>query len=125
MAGSAKKFTRFAVELSIFQIKGITVVMMSRITGKSDEKKLLKALGNFSFGISADWKVSKGTDLIFLTVLAKSGPAARIAGMEMQIPYKSVSPMLAPNCPTSAVGDGCGGRNPWVTDNAASIGTPT
>ena len=33
--------------------------------------------------------------------------------------------MSASNITDNAEGAGCGGKNPWVTDNDASIGNPT
>ena len=40
-------------------------------------------------------------------------------------PYSKVVPRLASKIVAMAVGPGCGGRKQWVTESAATIGTPT
>ncbi len=45
--------------------------------------------------------------------------------MDKTSPSNKVFPMSALNMPAIAVGEGWGGRNPWVTDREASIGSPT
>src|ERR1700730_9513504 len=97
MVGSAKKLTTRAVDSSIFQINGSTVVMMSNMTGKSEEKKLLNAPGRSASASFSDLKVSNGTDRMFFTVFENKGPAMRIAGMAIVMPYSKVKPMFAWN----------------------------
>ncbi|MNT28041.1 hypothetical protein D3C72_1637000 [compost metagenome] len=45
--------------------------------------------------------------------------------MASSVPYSRVLPISAWKMVAIAVGPGCGGRKPWVTDSAAAIGTPT
>src|SRR5687767_2300170 len=100
------------------------VVITNSITGNNDVIKLLAAPGSLLSATSLGLKVSSGCDLIFFSVVAKSGPATIMVGMAMISPYNNVTPILAWNCATNAAGEGCGGRKPCVTDNAASIGRP-
>ena len=58
-------------------------------------------------------------------VLENKGPAIMMAGIARISPRSKVNPILACSCATRATGDGWGGRNPWVTDKAASMGSPT
>ena len=48
----------------------------------------------------------------FLITRVKYGPATNIAMMATIIPYIKTIPMLAPRILVTAVGDGCGGKNP-------------
>ncbi len=52
------------------------------------------------------------------------GPAIIMVGIAIQIPYSSVNPIFPLNCITRATGEGWGGKKPWVTDSAVSIGKP-
>ena len=62
---------------------------------------------------------------MFLIVLVNKGPATIIVGIAIIIPYNKVLPISALNILAIAVGAGCGGKKPWVTDKEASIGKPT
>jgi hypothetical protein len=73
------------------------VVTISSSTGNNAEKKLLNVPGCFSGGSVVPWKVSRGTECIPFKVFEYNGPAIRIAGIAMIVPYKSISPILALN----------------------------
>src|SRR6266487_4786042 len=93
-------------------------------TGKKVVKMLLNQPGSSSSGKLFAAKVSGGLLVYFFTVVANRGPAIITVGMATTMPYNNVSPMSALNCFTNAVGAGCGGRKPCVTDKAATIGSP-
>ncbi|CJI76798.1 Uncharacterised protein [Streptococcus pneumoniae] len=61
---------------------------------------------------------------IFFANFVNNGPAMSTVGTATIKPYSSTSPMFAPYSPAIAVGPGCGGRKPCVTDSAATIGIP-
>ena len=63
--------------------------------------------------------------MISFTVLYNNGPAKITVGTPIKIPYTNVNPMSALNNTEIAVGPGCGGKKPCVTDKAATIGIPT
>src|ERR1035437_6621325 len=93
-------------------------------TGNNGVRKLLKVPGSLFSGITSLVNVSSGLEGILRSVLANNGPARIMDGMATMSPNINVFPILAPNMGTSAEGDGCGGRKPCVTDNAAKSGTP-
>src|SRR5687768_6266093 len=124
MAGSLMNMISFFAALSS-GIRPLTMVVSARrITGSSEEKMLMLNDGSLSSGIGSAVNVSGISGFILLRVFAKIGPAITTVGMAMMIPYKRVLPMSAPNWSTSAVGEGCGGRNPCVTERAESMGSP-
>ncbi|MNT89230.1 hypothetical protein D3C72_2299300 [compost metagenome] len=56
---------------------------------------------------------------------ANTGPARITVGIARMVPNSRVLPISAWKMVAIAVGPGCGGRKPWVTESAAAIGTPT
>src|SRR6478752_2902942 len=97
---------------------------MSRITGRREDKKLFVLPGNRWAGKVCTSNVLRGTDTTPLSVFENIGPAIIMAGIATIIPYNKVRPMFALNWATRAVGAGCGGRKPCVTEREASIGKP-
>src|SRR5947207_229418 len=94
-----------------------TTDIASNTTGSSAVAKALKAPGSSAASIGAVVNKVTGRDFTLRNSRANSGPAMIIAGIATTIPYTSVVPMSAPNIGTIADGDGCGGRNPCVTDS--------
>jgi hypothetical protein len=75
-----------------------------------------------TFGLTNSLSGAAG---MFLNALAKKGPAITMAGMAIIIPYTSVFPIFALNIIEIAVGEGWGGKKPWVTESAEIKGIPT
>ena len=86
--------------------------------------KQLKALGSSLSGRSGATNSVIGFDFTRRNSPANTGPAMIMAGIATMRPYSSVVAMSAPNIGNMAVGAGCGGRKPCVTDSEANIGMP-
>ena len=123
--GSERKLKTPLIPAGIGETSGKKVVTIKINTGNNAVNTLIKNPGNWDSSIFFGIKVANGVQGIFLSWVAKTGPAKTMAGIATTIPYIKVSPISAFNWLTNAAGEGCGGRNPWVTERAASIGIAT